>query len=906
MVCELRLRRRLFPRARGFVMLRTVRRSIAPWAALTGSLVLTLAAAAFLFDTARVRDRRWFERAASRTEDRIAARFETHAALLRSAAALLAADPGTSAAQFRAFASRLELRERDAGLQGLGYARRVRRADSAQLEAALQRDGFAGLRIWPDLGREERTAIVWLEPLDRRNRAAIGYDMFTDPVRREAMERARDTASPALSGKVTLVQEIDVKKQAGFLLYLPVYRGGLSPAKTEERRAALIGWAYGAFRADDLFDALLSDSDPSVDVAVYDGPAEDPAHLLRDRASSVDGPRRMVRMDIAGRQWTLAFAVVPGPEGGQLPAVLTLLGGIVISAVIFLLSLRETQARRRAEAALAELRKSVGDRGRFEDRLREEGRVNSILRRLGISLAGELDPDRLAQLVAGEAAALTGAELGAIFDPQRRLLAAAGTQDFSRLSLRADSETAGRTLSGRHPVRFDDLGKDHPVFGEGGPRVCAYLAVPIISRTGEVLAGLFFCHPQAGHFTEQHERLVLGLAAQASIAFDNARLLRDLRDADHRKDEFLAVLGHELRNPLAPVVTALEVARRDPATAQRQLGIIDRQARHMVRIVDDLLDVSRVSRGKIELKRQTLSVNDAILRAAESVAPLARAREQKFLVSTPNEPLIIDADPVRLEQILGNLLTNAIKYTPAKGEVALSAAQRGTSLEITVRDSGIGIAPEAQEVLFHPFVQIAGAKDYATGGLGIGLALVKGLVELHGGTVAVASEGAGKGSMFTVRLPGAVRGRTPPEVQPPRPRATQGRVLVVDDNVDAAMTLAEAMRFDGHEVFTAHDGPSALEQAAAFAPEVVLLDIGLPGLDGYEVARLLRQLPALRKTLIVALTGFGQESDRERALQAGFDEHLVKPVDLDVVQAVLRRRLGSDEGNQPILPLRPD
>jgi CheY-like chemotaxis protein/anti-sigma regulatory factor (Ser/Thr protein kinase) len=366
------------------------------------------------------------------------------------------------------------------------------------------------------------------------------------------------------------------------------------------------------------------------------------------------------------------------------------------------------------------------------------------------------------------------------------------------------------------------------------------------------------------------------------------------------------VLGHELRNPLAPVVTALEVARRDPATAQRQLGIIDRQARHMVRIVDDLLDVSRVSRGKIELKRQTLSVNDAILRAAESVAPLARAREQKFLVSTPNEPLIIDADPVRLEQILGNLLTNAIKYTPAKGEVALSAAQRGTSLEITVRDSGIGIAPEAQEVLFHPFVQIAGAKDYATGGLGIGLALVKGLVELHGGTVAVASEGAGKGSMFTVRLPGAVRGRTPPEVQPPRPRATQGRVLVVDDNVDAAMTLAEAMRFDGHEVFTAHDGPSALEQAAAFAPEVVLLDIGLPGLDGYEVARLLRQLPALRKTLIVALTGFGQESDRERALQAGFDEHLVKPVDLDVVQAVLRRRLGSDEGNQPILPLRPD
>jgi signal transduction histidine kinase/CHASE1-domain containing sensor protein/ActR/RegA family two-component response regulator len=888
-------------------MLRVVRRSIAPWAALAGSLLLTLAAAAFLFDTARIRDRRRFDRAASRIEDGIAARFETHAALLRSAAALLAADPGASPAQFRAFAARLELREHHGGLQGLGYARRVRRANSAQLEAELQREGFAGLRIWPDLGREERTAIVWLEPLDRRNRAAIGYDMLTEPVRREAMERACDTASPALSGKVTLVQEIDEKKQAGFLLYVPVYRGGLAPAKTEERRAALIGWAYEAFRADDLFNALLGENaDPSIDVAVYDGPEEHPAHLLRDRAAPPGRLRTTMRMDIAGRQWTLAFAAVSGPEGsGQLPAALTLLGGIVISGILFLLSLREAQARRRAESALAELRESVEDRGRFEDRLREEGRVNSILRRLGISLAGELDPDRLAQLVAGEATALTGAELGAIFDPHRRLLAAAGPQDFSRLSLRADSETAARTLLG-HTVRFDDLGKDHPVFGEGGPQVCAYLAVPIISRTGDVLAGLFFCHPATGHFSEQHERLVLGLAAQASIAFDNARLLRDLRDADRRKDEFLAVLGHELRNPLAPVVTALEVAKRDPATAQRQLGVIDRQARHMVRIVDDLLDVSRISRGKIELKRQTLSVNDAVLRAAEAVAPLARAREQKFLVSTPKEPLLIDADPVRLEQILGNLLTNAIKYTPVRGEVALSAEQRGTSLEITVRDSGIGIAPEAQAVLFQPFVQIAGAKDYATGGLGIGLALVKGLVELHGGTVAVASEGAGKGSLFTVRLPGAVRGRAPPEVPlPERQRARRGRVLVVDDNVDAATTLAEAMRFDGHEVLTAHDGPSAMEQAAAFEPDVVLLDIGLPGFDGYEVARRLRQLPALRKTLIVALTGFGQESDRERALQSGFDEHLVKPVDLDVVQAVLRRRLGDEEGDQPILPLRP-
>src|SRR5205814_1103394 len=332
-----------------------------------------------------------------------------------------------------------------------------------------------------------------------------------------------------------------------------------------------------------------------------------------------------------------------------------------------------------------------------------------------------------------------------------------------------------------------------------------------------------FVHRAPGHFTAQHERLLAGIAAQASIALDNARLLRDLQDADRRKDEFLAVLGHELRNPLAPVVTALEVMKRDRSAAERQLAIIERQARHMVRIVDELLDVSRISRGKIELRKRRLSVREAIAKAADSVSPMARARGQKLTVSFPQNPLVIDADPVRLEQILGNLLSNAIKYTPDGGSVELSARQRDGQLEVRVRDSGIGIPAESLETLFHAFVQVPGAKDYAKGGLGIGLALVRGLVELHGGTVEVESAGPGQGATFNVLLPGVSEGATPLEVRPLAPAAHRGRVLVVDDNVDAAITLAEGVALDGHDVRVAHDGPSAVEQARAFSPEVVLL-----------------------------------------------------------------------------------
>ncbi len=875
-----------------------MRRSVAPPLTLAGLLALSIAAALFLYQNDRTRDRARFHRAVRGSTDRIEARLEGYATLLRGCAALLAATPEAGANVFHDYAARLDLPTHYPGVQGVGFARRVRPDQVPALEAGLRARGFDHLRIWPEREAEERTAIVMLEPLDRRNRAAMGYDMSTEPVRREAMLRAQDSGNAAISGKVTLVQEIDPQRQAGFLLYVPVYRGGGIPATVEARREALIGWTYAPFRADDLFLGIFKD-DPEalVDIQIYDGPEANPALLLHDRPAKQVGTdmAETDRVVFAGREWTLVFSALPALATGSLvgPA-LTLLAGFILSGAIFLLSEREARARRGAESALQGLQRSLQEQRRYEERLREEGRVNSILRRLGISLAAELDPDRLAQLVCDEATSLTAADFGAIFDagPERRLLAAAGAE-------RPGAETLAwlaRSCRPQGPSRIEDAQASGAGRPAGAERFRSVLTVPITLRTGQLLGGLAFTHPDPAHFTEQHERLGAGIAAQASIALDNARLLRDLQEADRRKDEFLAVLGHELRNPLAPVVTALEVIKRDRGSADRQLATIERQTRHMVRIVDDLLDVSRISRGKIELRKQRLAVREALARAADAVVAMARARGQRLLVRFPSRPLLIDADPVRLEQILGNLLTNAIKYTPPGGEVELSAAADGETLEIRVRDTGIGIAEESLRLLFEPFVQVGGAKDYATGGLGIGLALVRGLVGLHGGSVHAESQGPDKGSTFVVRLPGVLEGTTPVEVRPAARAAQPGRVLVVDDNVDAAMTLAEAVRLDGHDVRVAHDGLSALRESAEFTPEVVLLDIGLPGMDGYEVVRRLRELPQTQGALIVALTGFGQDSDRRRAIAAGFDEHLVKPVDLETVTAVLRRRLGAALG----------
>ncbi|MDB6153018.1 MAG: histidine kinase [Chthoniobacteraceae bacterium] len=365
----------------------------------------------------------------------------------------------------------------------------------------------------------------------------------------------------------------------------------------------------------------------------------------------------------------------------------------------------------------------------------------------------------------------------------------------------------------------------------------------------------------------------------------------ELAQADRRKDEFLAMLAHELRNPLAPLRNASELLNAENVSAEERLQaqrIISRQIENMGRMIDDLLDVSRITEGKIELRKEPVSL-EAILAAATSLARSGcAAHRQELTLSLPDEPVFLEADATRLEQIFSNLLGNASKYAGDGCHITLSARSNGHEVTVSVRDDGVGIAPELLPRIFDLFVQASRTLDRSHGGLGIGLTLVQRLVDLHGGSVMALSEGLGKGAEFIVRLP--TLAKAPPCVPTlPVAGAIPRRLLIVDDNTDSARSMATLQTRRGHTTRTAFTGPEGLSAAADFLPEVVLLDIGLPGMDGFEVARQIRAMPALSDILLIAMTGYASVQDRDQCRVAGFDEHLIKPVDL----AVLREWLAS-------------
>lgn len=382
---------------------------------------------------------------------------------------------------------------------------------------------------------------------------------------------------------------------------------------------------------------------------------------------------------------------------------------------------------------------------------------------------------------------------------------------------------------------------------------------------------------------------------QGRIDREASRRAAELVDAGRRKDEFLAILAHELRNPLAPILNAMRIiglrGGNDPAQAPIR-AMVERQVRHMTRLIDDLLDMSRVARGTIVLRREPTPLADALDRAVEATRHLFEGRGQKLEVDQPDRPLVLDADPTRLDQILSNLLANAAKYTDPGGRVRLSAALDDGQAVIRVTDNGVGIAPDFLPRVFELFAQADPSLDRSRGGLGIGLTLVRDLVDLHGGAIAAASEGVGRGSEFTVRLPTVAEAEAPPpEGSPvelgPAPAARPLRVLVVDDNVEAAESLAAILGLWGHRADVAHDGASALDLASQRRPEVILLDISLPDTDGYQVARRFRADPRLAEAQILAMTGFAGADDRRRSEVEGLDGHLVKPVDLDHLERLL-------------------
>lgn len=431
---------------------------------------------------------------------------------------------------------------------------------------------------------------------------------------------------------------------------------------------------------------------------------------------------------------------------------------------------------------------------------------------------------------------------------------------------------------------------------------------PLLSRDGSVLGTFSVASQTRSAFSSSQIEFLQTVSHFLSLAWDRHKAEEELRKQERRKDEFLATLAHELRNPLAPIRTGLDLLNRatsiEATVKTRQ--IMERQLRHMVRLIDDLLEVSRITTGKIQLRKEKIDVHVALNAALEIGRPLIDEGRHQLFTSISHEPLFIDADPTRIAQVIGNLLINSAKYTPQGGRIELTAQKEGADVVIRVHDNGTGLTAESLRDVFELFSQVGSTLDRAQAGLGIGLALVKRLVEMHGGSVSGDSAGLGQGATFSVRLPLLAASQdgagSLTNVDKPGAETMAHRVLVVDDNKDAAETLCMLLGLTGHVVHSAHNGPDALAACDAFCPDIVFLDIGLPGMSGYEVARHLRANAQHCKVTLVALTGWGTEDDRNEARSAGFDHHLTKPFDLEKMEALLMRASPPDKSSSE----RPD
>jgi signal transduction histidine kinase len=704
-------------------------------------VVSTALVATQIQQTADTQDRERFEVAVEQVQDAIRARLEMYVAMLRAGAGLLAATDLHSAPQFHAFVERLELQERYSGVQGIGYTARITPSELGRIVAAQRRTN-PRFRVWPEEPRSEYHAILYLEPLDRRNQAAIGYDMFTEPTRRAAMERARDTGEPAASGAVTLVQEIDEVKQLGFLIYMPVYSGA-APTTIEDRRRRLRGFVYSPFRAGDLFAGILGRHPrPRAGFELFDG-APSPTALLH--RTVVEGRGRRFSdtrtIDVAGRTWTATMFSTAALEQLSSSALVphVLWGGGAITVLLTGLAVLQARARRRAEQSEA---------------------------------AAEAASQQVQQVLARERSA------------------------------RAEAE-----------------------------------------RVSQV------------------------------------------------KDEFLATLSHELRTPLNAVVGwAHMLSSGSLGESRRQAAVetILRNARIQSQLIEELLDMSRIISGRAGLELSLVSVRTVVEAALDVVRPTAAAKRVELAFDAAAGTHRVRGDNNRLQQIVWNLLTNAIKFTPSGGRVTVGLAQRDGEVEITVTDTGIGIEPAFLPYVFERFRQADASFTRGHGGLGLGLSIVHSLVEMHAGTIQASSAGLNQGARFTVRLPAADDEAMPDrdvDLRDARPvdahSLDSAVVLIVDDDVDSGDLASEILSPHGARVLLARSGVEALRlmQSNGAAIELIVSDLGMPQMDGYELIRRVRALPPDKGGAVpaIALTAYAAAADRSRAIAAGYNLHVAKP-----------------------------
>ena len=926
----------------------------AAWMALLVSLALTVAAWRFADAREQQAARLELEGRVAALASRLSTRILAYEQLLRGGAGLFATGGTVSRAEWGAFVGALGLASLP-GIEGMGWAPKVPAGELGTHVDAARRGGVSDYRVFPLGGQNVFGPVAYLEPMSGRNLRALGFDMFGEPVRRQAMQQARDTGRTSLTGRVVLVQEGAQPQQAGFLAYQPVYRADAHVGTVDERRTALLGWVYGAFRAADFVGGALGDSG-GLRYRIQDG--RDGALLYAGGGSreSADADPAALRVPVAmiDREWELvAWPDAPGPGAAPRGSTILAVGGTFGSLLIFGIVWSVATTRRRALAIADRMTAALREANEMlETRVRERtgslqqtnerlAAVNEKLRAVNAAFgtfgAGGPAAERLDR-VAGQLRRIVPAEIALA------VAFRAETGGEPSIGLDAAPSLPAQERARWHRAAFDsDRSGEPPAAGPGTPG--SRLQAPLLDARGRS-RGYLLLGRERGAFAAEDAAVLSQFALLVGTSLSlHETLARERRAraqaerADRAKDEMLAVVSHELRTPLNAIQGWLHVLRRrradDAALLGRAIEVIQRNLDTQVQLVDDLLDTARIVSGKLRLELQPLDLAPLLRTAIDTVRPLAEGK--RIALSTSIEPgaFVTVGDPARLEQVIWNLLTNAVKFTPPDGHVSVRLERLGWLAQLEVQDDGQGIDPAFLPHVFDRFRQADSSSTRASGGLGLGLSLVQHLVQAHGGQVMVRSDGQGRGSVFTVSMPLGMGGlpdtstdrlghasagagddddgslgHADADPDPEVAEAVAGagaagtlaglQVLVVEDHDDSRELLADVLAAQGATVLAAANAHEAMAQFERLEPEtpaVLLCDIALPGENGYALLARMRSQeqarggPRRERLTAFALSAFTRAEDRARSLEAGFHDHLAKPLSQpDLVERLSRLR----------------
>ena len=928
-------------------------RILLPYLILLVGFSFTLLVYFFFSKLTLEQDQTNFDRMVQQIQDQVRLRIETSITLLRSGTGLFAASDSVEAKEFERFVQQIELEKNYPGVQGIGFSRRFTAAEKAGVIAELKRHGVTNFDESP---RNEYNAIIYLQPATSRNQLAIGYDMATESVRRQAMETARDSGNPAASGRVQLVQERDVpdpQKQPGFLIYVPVYRNGAQTKTVEERRSALVGYVYSPYRVGDFLEPVSSET---VSFQVYDGAEVKPENLFNVPGNEAtenpafSGTRTLL---VAGRPWTIAYATKPSFEqrSGRSLLKYTLIAGALLSLLFAAVTRAEVRARSRAERAAEEVRNSEAT---IRNTLHERERAEEALRQTGEALrdANEralLEYERLLVRIKALAQALgTARDMHAIFralreftnvsvpcngffvslyDPIRDVRTACygwadgGELDVSDLPPMPVTTTGpnsravrtGEVVITNDYMRATSANPGVIVGPDNGLRPDSSMALPM-AVMGRIIGTIEVQSYEKNVYRPEHVTAMSMGANLTAVALENVRLLkleRTAREAaeesNRLKDEFLATVSHELRTPLTAILgwsRLLEGGSLDDSTMQQAVETIWRNAKAQAQIVDDILDVSRIITGNLYLELQPLQVGPVVENAINVVRPTADAKGIKIETYFDSAPAMISGDANRLQQVVWNLLSNAVKFANSGGRVCVKVSQAAGAVEVAVSDTGQGISKEFLPYVFDRFRQADSTTTRQHGGLGLGLAIARHLVEIHGGTIRAQSKGEDRGATFTIRLPlleasvgtSDVVNQNEHKLAQSQQLLSGINVLLVDDDSDT-LTLMTTALTRRHAIVTAvTSAGEAIQAITRRRPDVLVSDIAMPDEDGYGLIEKVRLLENGASDIIpaVAITAYAKEEDRERALSAGFQIYLAKPVELTELISVVARAARRD------------